>query len=975
MINKLLYFFSIIIFATLINLKAYAGEVFNFDVTEVEITDEGNLFIGKKGGTATTEDGTIIKAKNFEYDKITNILIAIGDVEIDDKKENIIIYSQKITYLKNKEFVLTDGKSKAVTENIIIDADNFTYNKIKNILNANGDVKIDNQDENYLIYADDATYLKNEELFLTEGKSKAINEGFIIDADNFKYNKITNILNANGNVKMEDTINDYLIFANDATYYKNSEKVITKGDTEAFIQSRYDVNSKDVTYFHNEQILTSRNKTKILDKNTAQVYFTEKFNYYMDQEVIKGEEVLIITNYNLPESDKFFLENSIINLKDTNFIAKDTEVKIHKGVFGVKENDPRILGVSSNGDKDYTTINKGVFTCCEKNESAPAWSIKATKIKHDKKNQELIYDNPIIRLFDIPVFYMPKFWHPDPSVKRKSGFLKPEMNNSNVLGTSFTMPYFKVISDSKDLTYTPIWYDTDTFFSSIEYRQENKNSTLLADFAAVNNYESYTTKKRNTLSHFFFDFDLNLNLENYLSSDLNVSVQRASKSSYLSVFDQYFTKHEELRPGNFNRLTNSIALDLDHEKYQFSTGMKIYDSLNIEKRSDRYQYLLPYYSFNKEIFQNYVTGNIDFETSGTNLLKNTNELDTNITNSITYNSLDYISNLGFKNNFGANYRNLNNIWKKSSTHNSSLKSEIISLYNLDINLPLIKENEKSKNLLTPKLSFRFNPSDMRDHSTIGRSIGPSNAFALNRLGLSDSFESGRSLTLGLDYNIEWFKTDQEKLDDMKLTNNNEDDDNLEQINNYFNIRLATVLRDKEENFIPKKSTLNRKHSNLFGTSTYKISDNIELGYGFSLDNDFNTLEYNGISTILSNNNIVTTFDFIEENGERGDASSFATSIEYNINDENFLTFKTRRNRKINFTEYYDLVYQYKNDCLTAGIKYHKKYYSSGDLRPAQNLLFTVTLFPITSYEHDADDLLKNQDSFLNNLELDSRAYK
>ena len=102
---------------------------------------------------------------------------------------------------------------------------------------------------------------------------------------------------------------------------------------------------------------------------------------------------------------------------------------------------------------------------------------------------------------------------------------------------------------------------------------------------------------------------------------------------------------------------------------------------------------------------------------------------------------------------------------------------------------------------------------------------------------------------------------------------------------------------------------------------------------------------------------------------------FATSIEYNINDENFLTFKTRRNRKINFTEYYDLVYQYKNDCLTAGIKYHKKYYSSGDLRPAQNLLFTVTLFPITSYEHDADDLLKNEDSFLNNLELDSRAYK
>ena len=59
------------------------------------------------------------------------------------------------------------------------------------------------------------------------------------DADNFEYNKINNIINANGNVKITDPINDYLILANDATYYKNQEKIITNGDTEAFIQSRY----------------------------------------------------------------------------------------------------------------------------------------------------------------------------------------------------------------------------------------------------------------------------------------------------------------------------------------------------------------------------------------------------------------------------------------------------------------------------------------------------------------------------------------------------------------------------------------------------------------------------------------------------------------------------------------------------------------------------------------------------------------
>ena len=63
-----------------------------------------------------------------------------------------------------------------------------------------------------------------------------------------------------------------------------------------------------------------------------------------------------------------------------------------------------------------------------------------------------------------------------------------------------------------------------------------------------------------------------------------------------------------------------------------------------------------------------------------------------------------------------------------------------------------------------------------------------------------------------------------------------------------------------------------------------------------------------------------------------------------------LTFKTRRNRKINLTEYYDLVYEYKNDCLTAGIKYNKTYYQDRDLKPKEDLFFTITLFPLTTYE-------------------------
>ena len=77
------------------------------------------------------------------------------------------------------------------------------------------------------------------------------------------------------------------------------------------------------------------------------------------------------------------------------------------------------------------------------------------------------------------------------------------------------------------------------------------------------------------------------------------------------------------------------------------------------------------------------------------------------------------------------------------------------------------------------------------------------------------------------------------------------------------MKLATIMRDKEEKFIPNNSTLNRKNSNLFGSVSNKFSENIEIGYNFSLDNDLNTLEYNNIDAIISLNNIVTKFNFIE----------------------------------------------------------------------------------------------------------------
>ena len=875
--NKYLFFLIILIVSKLFYFNVNSAEQFNFDVTEIEISQNGEVIKGLKKGTINTNNGITIKADTFIYKKLLNILTAEGNVLIKDDKRDVEIYSDNVIYNKNKEIITTNKNSKAI----------------------------------YGI-----------------GKS--------IFADSFRFYRNKNILNATGDVRIEDTLNDYLITGNNFNYFIDSEKIISKGKTDAFLKSKYKINSEDIVYLLKENNLSSLKKTKIADNN-SKVYFAENFNYSINQEIFKGEKILIITNYNLPKSDKFYFENAIINLAEQKFIGKDTEIEIHKNIFDNSENDPRLKGVSSISDGNITIVNKGVFTSCKKNDDCPPWSISANEVKHDKTKKQLVYKDAVLKVYDLPVLYFPKFFHPDPSVKRQSGLLKPEINSSNVLGSSLTLPYYKVISSSKDTTITPILFDNNKSMLTAEYRSINENNKIFADVGFVNGYKSSTTNKTNNLSHYFLNIDKDLNLENYNSSNIKLSLKKVSKDNYLKIFDQHITK-SNLRPNEFDNLNSSLKLFLNHKDYDFESGIQSFENLQIKNKSDRYQYNLPYYNFNRSFSQNYFGGNLNFDSNGNNYLSDTNKLETNIVNNLTYNSFDHISNYGIKNNFSISLKNLNSIGKKTSQYKSSPQIELASLFNIDFSMPLQKKNKVSDNFLTPKISFRFNPSEMKDYSLSENIINTDNAFALNRLGLSDTLEAGKSVTLGLDY--------------IKQSKND-----LDQINNYFELKLATIFRDQEEKFIPNKSSLHKKNSNLFGSINNKFSNSLDLGYNFSLDNDYSTFEYNDLNATISINNFVTKFNFIEEHGQTGDANFLSSSLEYNFDKKNSLKFQTRRNRKLNLTEYYDLVYEYKNDCLTAGIKYKKTYYNDNDIKPTENLLFTISLFPLTTYEYNASDLM------------------
>ncbi len=863
----------ILIFFYLSVSNSYGAEQFNFDVTEVQILDNGNKFIGTKRGLITTNEGIEINADQFEYDKISNILKANGNVKISDLINKYIIYTKNITYKKNEGIIFTTNGSRAIS----------------------------------------------------------INDSIEIFADDFNYNLILNTITAEKKVSVLDKANNYKIFSDFIKYFKKEEKIITKGETLAEVKSKYNINSSDIIFFRNQMIMTSNEKTEITDNTN--LYSLSKFKYLINEDELRGEKILISSNYNLPKNDNFYFSHGVINLNNLNFKAGDTEITIHKDIFDNSDNDPRIKGVSSSRNGEITIINKGIFTSCKKTDNCPPWAIQANEIKHDKNKNEIFYKNAILKVYDFPIIYLPKFFHPDPTVKRRSGILKPVLNNSNVTGSSFTLPYYHVISEESDITFAPTLFDSGAKLLQNEYRKIGEKFNLLLNFGHNRNYRSSIQKKKKNTSYLFSKFELDLDLEEFNSSKMYVNLEKVTNDTFLKIFDSNLIETtSSSKPKDNNILNSEFKLMLNNDNYNFTTGFRSYENLQLEN-NDRYQYILPYYDFNTNLFSDLLDGYINFNSSGTNDLNNTNQLKSRIINNLSYSSLDFFSNSGFKNKYSLNIKNLNSLGKNISDYKSSPQVEFSSLAEFKSSIPLIKKTENYLNLLTPKISLRANPGDMKNHKTSERIINTDNIFSIDRLGLSDTFEAGRSITLGIDYKKQMLKD----------------------VNQYFEIKLASVFRDKEENFIPEKTTIDKKTSNIFGSLSTGISENLNLNYRFALDNNLDEIKYNDIGATFSLNNFVTTFNFIEEKDEMGDQNLIENSTIYKFDDQNQITFNTRRNRKINLTEFYDLVYEYKNDCLVAGIKYKKTYYEDRDLKPVEDLLFTVTLFPLTTFEQKVDD--------------------
>jgi LPS-assembly protein len=154
-----------------------------------------------------------------------------------------------------------------------------------------------------------------------------------------------------------------------------------------------------------------------------------------------------------------------------------------------------------------------------------------------------------------------------------------------------------------------------------------------------------------------------------------------------------------------------------------------------------------------------------------------------------------------------------------------------------------------------------------------------------------------------------------------------------------------IINNKENKKMAPITSLDEKVSDFVGNSSLNINDKIELNYDFLIDQNYKELNYNEVGAGFNLNPVKIDFSYLQESNHVGDNEYFKSKINFEKSENTSFSFETKRNLITNSSEYYNLSYEYLNDCLRAGLVYRREFYNDSELEPENSLMFKITLVP------------------------------
>ena len=737
--------------------------------------------------------------------------------------------------------------------------------------------------------------------------------GNIIKSDYAEYDKKNNIIYLRENVIIND-IDNNILKTKQATY--NEILKIFKADGPTTLESPkgYFLKGSDISLNNKNKTIFSDNSAtlKDLDGNSISL---ENFEYISLKKIFKSLGKIKVKD---KKDNTYFFSQIIIDTKNNEMIGTDVKAYLNDEQFKInKKNKPRIYANTAQLKEAGTSFQKSTFTFCNyrDEDKCPPWEFSAQEMSHDAAKKTIYYENALIRIYNVPVMYLPYFFHPDPTVKRRSGFLTPNFKNVKSLGASTTIPYFYAINDDKDITISNRIFTEHHPLVLAEYKQAFKDSNLVVDLGYTEGLKKSNTKKNaGQRSHSFLRYVKNFN-KNSRSNELELNLENISNRKYLKTYKI----QTDLINSDENILENYLKFNSSGEDDFIGIEATVFESLK-KDTSEKYEYILPSATYSKNIVNGDSIGNIDFTSNFKIENNDTNKTKKTLINDFSWGFKDLFFENGVKSRIFSEVKNVNYDSKNIEGLKSDQTSEVFGALGYLSEIDFYKDfNEYNRHLFTPKILLRYAPGNMKQETTGGR-INDLNIFTLNRTPSNDNFESGLSTTLGFNYEID----SKEKK---------------------FLFSGGQVINQKENKKMSSESSLDEKVSDFVGSANFNYNKKFNFDYKFALDQNYKDLNYNDLNTTINFNSVDLNFNYLKETKHYGQKEYFETNVSYLMDTNEKLSIKGKRNLITNSAEYYDLSYEYFNDCLRAGLVYRREFYNDSEVEPEDSLMFKITLIP------------------------------
>lgn len=665
------------------------------------------------------------------------------------------------------------------------------------------------------------------------------------------------------NSNAEQKIN---IYANEIQVDKTGEEISAFGDAIAINENDVRIKSNEIFYIKKENKLDAFGEV-ILNDEAKNTFFFDELSSSNRLEKITGREVRA-------------------RLQD----------------------DSRMVGSEYIKDGEISIIKDAEYTPCKESDylikNCPGWKLKSKRVIHDNKTKTIHYDHARIQLFNIPVFYLPYFSHPDPSVKKRTGFLMPTIQTDNQLGETFSIPFFLNLESNLDLTFTPNIQTNSNNFYNLNYRQLNEHIKLEVNTSIDDNDDDSGTS-----NHLFLDSTI----FNPFGS-LNAYLQTSNNDTYM----------RKNKINNFTSLKSGIDFEREVDNTFFLIETFSYKHLTAQ--NEQWEYLFPNISYNINNIENDIyDGNMSLENSFS-VRKNLNKSYTSQASSqLDWNNLKINKKFGLISHNEANMR----ITSISIDEKSEKDSSNIRFYpqiSSKITYPLLKNSTSVSQILTPIIMPIIAPYN---NYTSNKPVTNSNLFSSNRATSIYQWESGPRIN----YGIEWY-INSKNTADLKTTIgqsyrfNKDNADTAKEASNYF---VNSNITLNSGNYLDTSIIVDRKD---LKTRSLSANSYTELGkLRFAINYDYSSAKY--LAPI----------------------EQIAVGGKYNLERNLFLKFTGTKNLDTNKNIGYQYGVLYENDCLGIDFNYYRDLTKDRDIEESDGFSFTIVLKPFGSTNQYGKDVV------------------